>query len=117
MQQPLFCVTNRKRYEVTCDGGLRHPQPHVAESFNTASGMRSHVTEERNDLEGDRVWFQYRKRYEITCDPRGITLRLFPILFQYRKRYEITCDVCIGDEEYTLIVFQYRKRYEITCDD
>ena len=40
-----------------------------------------------------RIWFQYRKRYEITCDygkcnyeeqlERG---------FQYRKRYEITCD-------------------------
>ena len=37
--------------------------------------------------------------------------------FQYRKRYEITCD----DHDQNAVNrerewFQYRKRYEITCD-
>ena len=36
--------------------------------------------------------FQYRKRYEITCDQKGETLEELPAEFQYRKRYEITCD-------------------------
>ena len=39
-------------------------------------------------------------------------------VFQYRKRYEITCDsegsAAGSDAEWG---FQYRKRYEITCDD
>ena len=40
----------------------------TSSSFNTASGMRSHVT-----MALCRMWahlwaFQYRKRYEITCD-------------------------------------------------
>ena len=38
-------------------------------SFNTASGMRSHATRELDDLvEMGRREFQYRKRYEVTCD-------------------------------------------------
>ena len=62
--------------------------------------------------------FQYRKRYEITCDDEFAgTVRVEPAEFQYRKRYEITCDCA---EESTrvknIIKFQYRKRYEITCD-
>ncbi len=36
--------------------------------------------------------FQYRKRYEITCDYDKIELINSMIRFQYRKRYEITCD-------------------------
>ena len=34
----------RKRYEITCDSLLRSLISIVLESFNTASGMRSHVT-------------------------------------------------------------------------
>ena len=36
--------------------------------------------------------------------------------FQYRKRYEVTCDT-ISSLSFSLIAsFQYRKRYEVTCD-
>ena len=37
-------------------------------------------------------WFQYRKRYEVTCDIALAVVALYGILFQYRKRYEVTCD-------------------------
>ena len=30
--------------------------------------MRSHVTPYQADYDLEVVWFQYRKRYEITCD-------------------------------------------------
>ena len=40
--------------------------------------------------------FQYRKRYEITCDAVGAPLETYVVLFQYRKRYEITCDSVSG---------------------
>ena len=36
--------------------------------------------------------FQYRKRYEVTCDFPTIKLWAGYIKFQYRKRYEVTCD-------------------------
>ena len=36
--------------------------------------------------------------------------------FQYRKRYEITCDMFKAIIEFRTEEFQYRKRYEITCD-
>ena len=36
--------------------------------FNTASGMRSHVTVRLYDTWEWKERFQYRKRYEITCD-------------------------------------------------
>ena len=62
--------------------------------------------------------FQYRKRYEVTCD------RKFPtsyswcmITFQYRKRYEVTCDYTVNGLATEIAeLFQYRKRYEVTCD-
>ena len=37
-------------------------------SFNTASGMRSHVTSLSLATRTASRLFQYRKRYEITCD-------------------------------------------------
>ena len=37
--------------------------------------------------------------------------------FQYRKRYEVTCDGATGGISATTVEFQYRKRYEVTCDD
>ena len=82
----------RKRYEVTCDtrgrvdrnstkgcfntaSGMRshvtsHPLhvPAGLIGFNTASGMRSHVTRKFNDKRSLGKAFQYRKRYEVTCD-------------------------------------------------
>ena len=36
--------------------------------FNTASGMRSHVTREFVNGAKFDYEFQYRKRYEVTCD-------------------------------------------------
>ena len=38
------------------------------EGFNTASGMRSHVTTTAGKEPPAPAQFQYRKRYEITCD-------------------------------------------------
>ena len=38
--------------------------------------------------------FQYRKRYEVTCDdPNGARNPMGYTAFQYRKRYEVTCDM------------------------
>ena len=62
--------------------------------------------------------FQYRKRYEVTCDDNHpvydalIELRKF----QYRKRYEVTCDLKMLRQYIRCSLFQYRKRYEVTCD-
>ena len=36
--------------------------------------------------------------------------------FQYRKRYEVTCDLQVKDSVGGPYGFQYRKRYEVTCD-
>ena len=36
--------------------------------------------------------FQYRKRYEVTCDLEWHSLIGSDFRFQYRKRYEVTCD-------------------------
>ena len=37
--------------------------------------------------------------------------------FQYRKRYEVTCDyICEVPDNPKPLTFQYRKRYEVTCD-
>ena len=40
-----------------------------------------------------RMKFQYRKRYEVTCDSRWKSGMGGGKWFQYRKRYEVTCDV------------------------
>ena len=37
-------------------------------------------------------------------------------MFQYRKRYEVTCDDYVQTMEEEEGKFQYRKRYEVTCD-
>ena len=40
-----------------------------------------------------RATFQYRKRYEVTCDFNdGGIIWIDYVEFQYRKRYEVTCD-------------------------
>ena len=41
--------------------------------FNTASGMRSHVTDDEDDDVPPPPRFQYRKRYEVTCDINSLT--------------------------------------------
>ena len=55
--------------------------------------MRSHVTRDVIRPKVNDLKFQYRKRYEITCDYLEYVLYTsFIKSFQYRKRYEITCD-------------------------
>ena len=39
-----------------------------------------------------------------------------PDTFQYRKRYEVTCDFVLKSLRRKVSAFQYRKRYEVTCD-
>ena len=65
-----------------------------------------------------RMEFQYRKRYEVTCDMRRMTNPIAArLMFQYRKRYEVTCDTLGGKSVRPRGGrFQYRKRYEVTCD-
>ena len=58
----------RKRYEVTCDVTVIGKSVKFSSSFNTASGMRSHVTRLIVTGRQSRFRFQYRKRYEVTCD-------------------------------------------------
>ena len=58
----------RKRYEITCDHEAHQRNQDPQGRFNTASGMRSHVTLGRREAERLLAAFQYRKRYEITCD-------------------------------------------------
>ena len=61
--------------------------------------------------------FQYRKRYEVTCDAVRLSEGYTGAEFQYRKRYEVTCDVeKVKNEHGDAEQFQYRKRYEVTCD-
>ena len=41
--------------------------------------------------------FQYRKRYEATCDTKADVKQFAKdCMFQYRKRYEVTCDSVSG---------------------
>ena len=50
---------------------------------------------------------------------RGKTAEILTkyVEFQYRKRYEVTCDAMSDDpEDEEDREFQYRKRYEVTCD-
>ena len=142
----LFCqfinsFQYRKRYEVTCDKALEVAKETDIARFNTASGMRSHVTRMRATGRMLRRTFQYRKRYEVTCDQTETTEEDPVTEFQYRKRYEVTCDVenvmrerdrierfntasgmrshvtlDLAIENRKMGLFQYRKRYEVTCD-
>ena len=83
----------RKRYEITCDSTEKRGRREEFASFNTASGMRSHVTHHPKKYQYTSYRFQYRKRYEITCDTvTCLSQASISIWFQYRKRYEITCD-------------------------
>ena len=79
--------------------------------------MRSHVTREIERRKRDGAGFQYRKRYEVTCDMSKYNEGLSKYKFQYRKRYEVTCDRLRSQtRSICRPPFQYRKRYEVTCD-
>ena len=68
MRQLTLSFQYRKRYEVTCDEQDEAPTSEDEEGFNTASGMRSHVTKYVKEVKSRLHVFQYRKRYEVTCD-------------------------------------------------
>ena len=78
--------------------------------------MRSHVTKMPFSLQENAIEFQYRKRYEVTCDGRTNHMGISDSKFQYRKRYEVTCDLSPPHLISGWFGFQYRKRYEVTCD-
>ena len=58
--------------------------------------MRSHATWLSMMMLLGLLEFQYRKRYEVTCDVNvEVPPAALPDLFQYRKRYEVTCDALL----------------------
>ena len=61
-----FNTASGMRSHVTC--GRRVSTYNDSSRFNTASGMRSHVTWNWRRLSTRKAMFQYRKRYEVTCD-------------------------------------------------
>ena len=70
---------DRRRIGFNTASGMRSHVTHTPDkreiqiltSFNTASGMRSHVTSREARSSPMAREFQYRKRYEITCDQRS----------------------------------------------
>ena len=75
------------------------------------------MTREIERRKRDGAGFQYRKRYEVTCDMSKYNEGLSKYKFQYRKRYEVTCDRLRSQtRSICRPPFQYRKRYEVTCD-
>ena len=65
--------------------------------FNTASGMRSHVTQTVYYEHGGNASFNTASgmRSHVTAElPEEVVLEF--LKFQYRKRYEITCDIAPG---------------------
>ena len=85
--------------------------------FNTASGMRSHVTGRRFASSVPAGMFQYRKRYEITCD-HASDMREITQLAGFNTTSGMRSHVTkgLGTISPDIFWFQYRKRYEITCD-
>ena len=51
----------------------------ILDRFNTASGMRSHATHTGILSGHNSLSFQYRKRYEVTCDGSRRTVARFAI--------------------------------------
>ena len=106
----------RKRYEVTCGGHATTTLRIHGRGFNTASGMRSHVTAKETLGSGVDASFNTASgmRSHVTRASEN-TWRKIPE-FQYRKRYEVTCDLSLYSGSPQSDMFQYRKRYEVTCD-
>ena len=77
--------------------------------------------------------FQYRKRYEVTCDDYVQTMEEEEGKFQYRKRYEVTCDSVSGrpqkqkaqitvlenlfESEHVLALFRLSSHIPRVCND
>ena len=80
--------------------------------------MRSHATRDSGELDVHRVTkFQYRKRYEVTCD-----LRFVKLLETNKLCFNTASGMRSHATGYQRFIadkpeeFQYRKRYEVTCD-
>ena len=86
-------------------------------SFHTASGMRSHVTSQPKLNQGIVDEFQYRKRYEVTCDTSSLPSE-HCFLWCFNTASGMRSHVTRGVATAVTGVnpFQYRKRYEVTCD-
>ena len=85
--------------------------------FNTASGMRSHVTFEAGQIFEKIVKFQYRKRYEVTCDEELSFLMCAKTNgFNTASGMRSHVTAIFGTHDGFTMKFQYRKRYEVTCD-
>ena len=116
-----FTFQYRKRYEVTCDLILlcfetRRSFMDVYVSIPQAVWGHmwpDYVFSPRNIIVvsiPQAVWgHMWRARVKLPS--------VWISTFQYRKRYEVTCDMHERNTPSTDIRFQYRKRYEVTCDD
>ena len=79
--------------------------------------MRSHVTIAPASRQRATVSFQYRKRYEVTCDlayHMGDTVDDGGFNTASGMRSHVTTN--IDTLHNSITEFQYRKRYEVTCD-
>ena len=100
----------RKRYEVTCDDGRGKGSVELLVRFNTASGMRSHVTKEICWLEDQLLqMFQYRKRYEVTCD--SVSGR------PQKQKAQITVLENLLETEHAIALFQLSLHTPRVCND
>ena len=87
----------RKRYEVTCDSKSSSAQFRSVWRFNTASGMRSHVTRQNDGRQvGEAVRFNTASGMRSHVTANANWDKAFLSRFQYRKRYEVTCDSVSG---------------------
>ena len=82
----------RKRYEITCDDSADLVKKAITACFNTASGMRSHVTKRLRRLRGKSTSFNTASGMRSHVTSNVIFDKASVIGFQYRKRYEVTCD-------------------------
>ena len=107
----------RKRYEITCDLNDAVNTVLSGSSFNTASGMRSHVTNKVcsgkrfrigfNTASGMRSHVTSRHAYYANLSPEVSIPQAVWDHMWHEDRYRSCHRSC---------KFQYRKRYEITCD-
>ena len=80
-----------------------------AGGFNTASGMRSHVTARGEILPCELARFQYRKRYEVTCD--SVSGR------PQKQEAQITVLENLLETERAIALFQLSLHTSRVCND
>ena len=87
---------------------LRIPPRYIL-GFNTASGMRSHATTEPTVDAPYHRTFQYRKRYEVTCD--SVSGR------PQKQKAQITVLENLLETERMIAHFQLSSHTYRVCDD